>query len=155
TTDFFCNDTLSAHYIYNCKVDATGRTGTRANRACFHLASESPTDIQFSDNQIRDPRAEPSLLRCSFDDFAAAVTAGAIVDGNKYWTPNATDALAIYNTDDSTFYSIEDFHTAVGATVFTEEDPGWTDPANGDFSTDSEPGGGGGGRGRPGGRPSQ
>jgi hypothetical protein len=63
----------------------------------------------------------------------AGITASAVFDNNNLYAPNDADGGIVRDYDVTTYHTLAEFNTQAGYTN-TSSDPGWADPANGDFT---------------------
>ena len=85
--------------------------------------------IESNDNIAYDPRTNTTMIEYS----GAGITAGSVYDNNNIYAPNDSDGDIVYDYDDTTRYTLAEFNSQAGYTN-TSTDPGWTDPANGNFT---------------------
>lgn len=81
-----------------------------------------------TDNIIHDTRASANLIELGF-----TAQSGATVDRNQYYFPNDSDSKPFF--DLATAKSFAQWQSAGFDTNGSVADPGWLDPANGDFRT--------------------
>ena len=84
---------------------------------------------EFVGNIAYDPDTDVNLIEYS----GASIVSGSVFDDNNLYGPNDTDGDIVRDFDVPAYYTLSEFNTQAGYTN-TSSDPGWTDPANGDFT---------------------
>ena len=104
-------------------------TAMASGNALFYLYKAIPT-ILFRDNKIWDTRTtDVESFKC---DFTAHD-----VEGNTVYNPNNANLVVIDNSSGSDVGKTFAQYVAGVDSTAVNTSPGWTDPANGDFSVPS------------------
>jgi hypothetical protein len=115
--------TILQSAVYDCDVYFSAAAATV--RRIINYEADFTEGQQVTDNRITDLRADARAMRTG---FAAAVTAGDLIDFNTFYVPN--DSTHFF--DGSTAKTRAEW-TALFDAGGSGADPGWVDPATGEF----------------------